>query len=139
MLNSKYLSARNIVRNTKDELTTILESISSRDRDSIENNKAFYHLEYIIDKLDSVDNEFKYLNSDVKEGTLQILDYGKYFIAYDDGTESYPLSCGHGLEMWDSDEEEWIIGRVEYNKGYYFVGRNKPYLFNGMRVRKRQI
>lgn len=145
MLDKNYVKAENIISKTRYELKKVLDDVSSN---GTENSKAFSEIEYLLEKLEDVETDLQYLNKPTKEGSLIKADGGKFYIAYDDGEESYPLSCGNSLEVYlkeDSSEdveEGWHIGRVEHTSkngqtGYYFYGANKPFLYQGMRARKR--
>lgn len=70
-----------------------------------------------------------------KEGFLtEDRERKKYYIIYDDNTESNFLSCGSPLDIYYNNE--WQEGRVEARGGkYYFYGDDNPFLYTGMRVR----
>lgn len=132
-----YLNAREIVDLAKIKLESIGEQV---DIEGLENNTAYFSLLNLVDKLEDFSYEINYLSSPFKEGILRATDHGKFYIFYDDETESYPLSCSSSLEVLVDDL--WQIGRVEYRseddyEGYYFYGEDKPFLHSGMRVRKR--
>lgn len=131
-----YTKAQDIINRTRIDLTRILEEMENNQ--TTEDREAYSTLDGIIEELQGAEDYLNYLNSPAKEGILEE-DHstGKYFIAYDDATESSNLSCGSQLELFH--ENEWIIGRVEAKDGdYYFYGADSPFLFRGMRVRNRE-
>lgn len=134
-MKNEYTKAQDIINKAKFQLQKILDEVQGNK--TVEDHEAYSILDNIIDRLTSAENELEYLNSPVKYGVLQEdHETGKYYIAYDDGTESHNLSCGSTLELLIDDD--WIIGRVEARDGqYYFYGADKPHLFRGMMVRKR--
>lgn len=131
----EYTKAQDIINKARLQLQKILDGI--QDNKTVEDHEAYSNLDNIIDKLTISENEFEYLNSPTKEGFLLLdNDTDKYFINYSDGLESSLLSCGSTLEIFN--DGEWIIGRVEARDGkYYFYGLDKPFLFVGLKVRKR--
>lgn len=51
--------------------------------------------------------------------------------------DGYYWTCGDYMEIWDSEDQVWIGGRVEYGRCYYFTdgdGIEIP-LYDGMLVR----
>lgn len=142
-MNKKYFEAREIIDRAKRDLKTILDQAPSKAEDD---SQAYSNLENIIDKLEDTKDFLNYLSAEVKEGILKldpIVD--KFYIEYDDGETSNILSCGNSLELFYDDE--WFYGRVEgrskqytttFQNEYYFYGADKPALYVGMRVRKRQ-
>lgn len=130
-----YTKAQDIINKTRIDLSRILKEMQNNQ--TTEDKEAFDTLDSIIDKMQTADDYLNYLNSPTKQGVLEE-DHGtgKYFIVYDDATESHNLSCGSTLELFLDDE--WIIGRVEARDGkYYFCGADRPFLFRGMKARKR--
>ncbi|KNZ41449.1 DUF5348 domain-containing protein [Acetobacterium bakii] len=141
-MNYEYMKARDIISKAHYELEDIFkhtepENMTS-DFQSLENREARDTLEKVIGCLDIARDHLEYLNSPIKEGVLEEDSRTqKFFIIYDDRTESYNFGCGSSLELFINGE--WIIGRVEANQEgeYYFYGAGRPLLFRGMRVRKR--
>ena len=74
-----------------------------------------------------------------KEGVLvEDKQRKKFYIVYDDMTESNFLSCGSPLDA--CIDYEWYEGRVEAADGrYYFYGDTKVFLYTGMRVSKSSL
>lgn len=145
MLDKEYSKAESIISNAKYQLEKIFDNGNYK---GVENYEAYKELEHLIEKLDDTERHLQYLGKPTKEGRLVEDRGGKFFIAYDDGEESYLLSCGTSLEVYlkedleEDVEEGWHIGRVEHRskngqEGYYFYGANKPFLYEGMRARKR--
>lgn len=133
-----YTKAQDIINRTRIDLTRILDDIGKNQ--TAEDREAYSTLDRIIEELEGAEDYLNYLNSPAKEGILMLnRNNDKYYIAYDNGTESYDLSCGYKLELFL--DGEWIIGRVEArgNGEYYFYGADKPSLSYGMKVRKRDI
>lgn len=77
----------------------------------------------------------EYIVRDVKyEGTLQLqIANGRYDL---DGCE---LSTGSSVEIWDEEEQDWIIGRIEhsYEHGGYYFYQKPSIMLHGARARKR--
>jgi hypothetical protein len=138
VIGEKILDAEYLIRKTMKEIKKIIDTSGAKTKDD---NLAIRQLEILVEKLEDVENELKYLKADAKEGVLFLNSVSKRFvIKYNDGTESYDLTCGSSLEVWDNEYEEWNIGRVEHSteKGYYFY-QTKSKLTEGMRVAKRLI
>lgn len=139
-MDANYNRAREIIRHTHARLTEI---INESNYQGLENAEACRTLESLMEELENAEQTLSYLRQPVREGVLELEPtQDRYFIAYDDGKESYTLTCGESLEALI--DGEWEIGRVEYGtregiKGYYFYGDSKPLLFRGMRVRKREL
>lgn len=110
---------------------------------------AYRVMETLSDQLDRAKCNLNYLATPTKEGRLREENNGKFCVVYNDGTESYPLSCSSSLEIPDPEEDPeenqgWLIGRVEgrmtdQGNQYYFYGGAKPALHEGMRARKREV
>ena len=100
--------------------------------------ESYYLLEDTAEKLTNARNYLQYLSAPTKEGVLREGDNGKFYIEYMDGTESHLLSWGNPLELFL--EDDWVIARIEAKDGkYYFHNGDKPFLYEGMRARKREI
>jgi hypothetical protein len=58
-----------------------------------------------------------------EKGRIEFDEESKRYQFITDSGQTYSLSCGAYLEVWDG--EEWLYGHVEYNRnwhrGYYFV------------------
>lgn len=142
-MNNEFIKANYLVSDLNYKLKAIFDDLDENyhtNINSLEDERAYDKLEYLIDAIDDFERDIKYLSSDDKEGFLKLHYSNKFYIVYDDNTESELLSCGHSLEILVDDE--WHIGRVEYsweinNKGYYYYGLDNPLLYEGMRVRKR--
>lgn len=145
MYDENYLRAEDTISQTRYRLQKLLENSSTK---GLENHEAYREIENLLEHLEDAERSLQYLSKPTKEGKLIESDGGKFYIAYDDGTESYLLSCGNNLEVYlqedleEDVEEGWHIGRVEHRskngqEGYYFYGANKPFLYQGMRARKR--
>lgn len=143
-MKKEYTKAEVIINRARLDLMSLLNDAGNNK--TIEDQEAYATLDSVIDKMASAEDEFKYLNSPTKEGILQEdQERGKYYIVYDEGTESCNLSCGSPLEVYLYDD--WIIGRVEARDGvgassgrdYYFYGGDRPLLFTGMKVRTREL
>lgn len=134
-LNEKYIEAIGILEESRKAIEEILES--SPGTDGTENREAYFLLEDMAERLSSARDYLDYLTAPAKEGVLRESESGKFYVEFTDGTESHLLSCGNSLELFVDDE--WIISRVEAKNGkYYFFAGDKPYLCEGMKVRKRQ-
>jgi len=131
----EYTKAQDIINKSRLQLEKILQT--AENNKFLEDKEAYYTLDDIIEHLKGAEDYLNYLNTPPKEGILMLNhESDKYYIAYDDGAESYDLSCGSTLELFLDDN--YIIGRVEARDGkYYFYGAGKPSLSYGMRVRKR--
>ena len=135
-MKAEYTKAQDIINKSRLQLETILKA--AENNKALEDKEAYYTLDNIIERLERAEDYLNYLNTPTKKGILMLNhDNNKYYIAYDDGTESYDLSCGYKLELFLDDE--WNIGRVEARGDgeYYFYGCGKPSLFTGMKARKR--
>lgn len=133
-----YTEAYRIIQSARVKLNQIMKTAPYK---TFEDAEACNELEDLIDRLEASERTLTYLSSTPKEGVLQVEPtQDRYFIAFDDGTESNTLHAGDGLEAYYNDE--WQIGRVEYRtaevgEGYYFYGPGRPSLYRGMRVRSR--
>lgn len=145
MFDENYLKAEDTINQARYRLKKLLENSSTK---GLENSTAYREIEYILEMMEDTEKSLEYLSKPTKEGKLIESDGGKFYIVYDDGTESYLLSCGNNIEVYlkedleEDVEEGWHIGRVEHTtrngqEGYYFYGANKPFLYHGMRARKR--
>jgi len=135
-LNKEYREAIDIIEEARREIDKILEK--QPEVKGVENLEAYYLLEDTAERLGSARNYLQYLSAPTKEGRLREDSNGKFFIEYMDGTESHLLSCGNPLELFL--EDDWVIARVEAKDGkYYFHAGDKPFLYEGMRARKREI
>ena len=129
-----YILAESIISKAAYELNKIYDSAGVK---SPEDTEAYRAIEKALYALRDTEQELRYLSSPTKEGQLQEQSNGKFAIEYTDGTESEDLSCGSSLEIYDQ-EEGWQFGRVEAKDGqYYFWGDSRPFLYTGMRARKR--
>jgi len=135
-MDKNYFRAREIINKARHELEKIY---NSADHKGIEDQEANSLLEILIEKLEAAESEINYLSSPVKEGRLiEDGSRGKFYIEYDDKTESPVLNCGSALELYYNDE--WHIGRVEATDGkYFFYGEDRPFLYTSMKARKRII
>ena len=135
MLDRAFVKAESEIWNAKRNLKKILDEVEGVR--GLENHEAYVLLDNLVERLEDAERELVYLQKPTKEGTLiEDGDTGKFFISYNDGSKSYLLSCGNGLELFYDDE--WHIGRVEAKDGkYYFYGEDRPFLHTGMRARKR--
>ena len=145
MFDENYLKAEDTINQARCRLQKLLDNSSTK---GLENREAYKEIETLLEHLEDAEKSLEYLSKPTKEGRLIEAEGGKYYIAYDDGTESYNLSCGNNVEVYlqedleEEVEEGWHIGRVEHKskngqEGYYFYGANKPFLYQGMRARKR--
>lgn len=142
-MDTTYKRALSEIESTKDRLKKLYDSAPT---DKFEDKEACRVLENIMGKLESAGMSLKYYNLNAKTGYLVKQENDKYHIEYDEGDESWQLSCGSPLEAYLDDFEEegekcWYVGRVEYDwkkQNYYFVGPGSPELYTGMRVRKRE-
>lgn len=137
-----YAVAGGVANKTKRALAHILDEAGPNKR--LEDKKAYDAVEGIIDQLGEVEGLLNYLNAPTKRGKLEEdHNANKYYIIYDDGKESYPLSCGHNLEA--KIDGNWIIGRVEMADGLYIILDDDLYegngwrLYRGMTVRTRGV
>lgn len=145
IFDENYLRANDIINQARYKLQKLFDNSSTK---GLENQEAYKEIETLLEHLEDAEKSLEYLSKPTKEGRLAKDLGGKFFIAYDDGTESYNLSCGSTVEVYlqedleEDVEEGWHIGRVEHKskngqEGYYFYGANKPFLYEGMRSRKR--
>lgn len=141
MLDGRFQRTLNSLETCKLKLEEQLKDLPKKES---EDRRAYSFIEGFTERLESLMDELDYLSKDVKEGVLaEDTDEKRYYIEYTDGSKSYNLHCGYSLEIWDG--EEWLYGSVEHRidwdskqQGYYFNGGAKPFLFDGMKVRKRQ-
>jgi len=135
MLNKAFARAESEIWTLKGNLKKIIDEVEGIR--GLENHEAYIVLDNLVEKLEDAERELTYLQKSTKEGTLiEDSSTGKFFIEYNDGSKGYSLSCGNSLELFYDDE--WHIGRVEARDSkYYFYGENTPFLYTGMRVRKR--
>ncbi len=133
-MDNNYIKAESIINNASYELKKIFEKA---DYKGTENREAYNTLEQLIERLEDAEKYIRYLATPTQEGVLkEHTGVGKFYIVYDNGEESHLLSCGNTLEIYI--EDEWHIGRVEATDGkYYFYGEGRPFLYTGMRARKR--
>lgn len=129
-------SLANKLSDTLDELPSCDESM-----EECEIREALYKAaEALSDAKDAIE----YFSKTAEEGTLKLTSSGKFVMAFKNGEESYPLSCGRRIEVYlDEDPSKhidsgWYVGRVEHNGQYYFYGSGKPNLYKGMKVRIRK-
>ena len=133
-MDKRYVTAESIINKAAYELNKIYDSATTNTQ---EDREAYRAIETLLEALRDTEREIQYLSSPTKEGQLQEQSNGKFAIEYMDGTESDDLSCGSSLEIYDQ-EEGWLFGRVEAKDGqYYFWGEGRPFLYTGMRARKR--
>ncbi|WP_326910624.1 DUF5348 domain-containing protein [Sedimentibacter sp. MB31-C6] len=116
--------------------------------DNVEEDRVNNALDSFVAKIEDFIEDLYYLNAPVKEGILSFdSTTEKFYISYNDGTDSFLFGCGTSIEIYDINNDEWIIGRIEgrnigtnsFVNEYYFYGVNNPTLYKGMRVRKRQM
>lgn len=137
-MDSSYSTAYKIIQSTRIKLNEIMKAAPYK---GFENAEANNELEDLIAHLEMAERTLSYLSVTPREGQLEYdPTQERYYIAYDDGTESGTLHAGDGLEAFVNDE--WHIGRVEHRTaevggGYYFYGPGRPSLQMGMRVRSR--
>jgi hypothetical protein len=141
-LDKKYIAALDIISKAKSELQEIVDR--GAPTDTFEDHEAYYELQNLLDKLTDSKADLEYLNTPAKEGVLaEDKRNGIFYIRYDDGTDSYHFKSECAIEAYI--DGEWFWGRVEHKtvddkKGYYFFGHpDEPFLYDGMRVRKRNI
>lgn len=136
-MKNEYLKAQGIIARAKADLNKLLDEVSGNQ--TMEDLEAYAILDNAIDKLGNAEFDLRYLNSPVKNGVLdEDGESGRYYIAYDDGSTGYNLTCGDSIELFSDDE--WILGRIEAkDQKYYFYGSGQPFLYRGMRVRKRML
>lgn len=142
-MDKKYEEAISSVLSAKYKIEKLQKEVEAG---TYEERGAAFILEGLAGRLEDIESRLNYLAAPTREGTL-IMDAKteKFYIEYDDGGNSYLLSCGAMLEIYIRDRYEdryaWYYGRVEGRDGaeYFFTGANEPALMEGMRVRKRVL
>ena len=76
----------------------------------------------------------------MKEGYLQKREDGRFQLQDADGNYITYFTSGNYIEIFDEDEEKWLIGAIEYNHGwdnYAFYNDYYGYLriYNGDKAR----
>jgi Domain of unknown function (DUF5348) len=130
-----YIKALDHIERLKNELEKI---ISKSDVKGMENSETYNSIQSLTLELEKAAADIKYFNTPAKEGNLQQQSDGKYEIC------GITLICGSVLEVWDEEESQWKVGRVEHafrdDKGYYFYNSDMghPALYSGMKARIRE-
>jgi hypothetical protein len=98
-----------------------------------EDQKIHILLDDLLDKLDYTTNLIMYFNQTAITGVLKELPNGRFEI------ENYEIMCNSPLEVYSTEYDDWFLGRIEYNKQYYFCcdDLDNPLLYNGMKVKIR--
>lgn len=130
------------IKSLAKKLNQVLEDNPSGDDElTIEEKNIRYNLYKAAEALDAAHSSIKYFSKAVKEGRLIEKSNGRFLIKFQDGTESYDLTCGSDLEVYidktDHHEAGWFSGRVEYSSDYYFYGIDKLSLKSDMKARER--
>lgn len=137
-MNINYLKTLDIMEDTKTKLKKLLDTTEISD---FEDEEASYILQKIIEKLEDTEIILEYLNATPKDGILKKNTLtGKFYIEYNNTTNSHPLNYGNILELFY--ENEWHIGKIACTTKhgenlYYFHGDQKLFLCPGMVVRRR--
>lgn len=110
-----------------------------------ENKRAYRQIENLKDEMESALYELEYISRPAIEGKLREMDNEKFEFIDKNGKYVTYFSCGSRIEVYDPDEDEWHIGRVEHKRengtsGYYFYCSylGHPFLYTGMRARIRR-
>lgn len=131
-MNINYLKALDKIRAVHSELDRILTAAPC---ETLEDSKACRAIECLVEELQGTEWTLEHYNKPVLEGKLHEERNGRFSIADNE------LTCGHSLEVWNEEYQEWETGRVEHTsgKGYYFYNSDMhhPALYEGMRVRIR--
>ena len=146
-LSDLNLSIQKILYHTKFEDYDDLSGLDI-DYTSAEELYLVDELRTILDKLDDVSHNLKYLERPIKsEGVLHKNRNGRYEF---NGIE---LSSGYGLEYLNADDRHmryddndnyivtpyWAYGRIEHDgNDYYIVGASKGLELEGLKVRIRR-
>lgn len=146
-MNNSYRKALSKLEIAKSDIESLWNEGQKSNNKSFEDKQANRILENIIEEIDTSAYKLKRFTMPVIEGTLREADNGKFELYDDNGKYVTYFSCGSPIEcyLYDDYEESnvWYPGRVEHKsengvKGYYFVGPDNPYLYNGMKARIRQ-
>lgn len=143
-MDTRYLRVLDKIRYVKEAAD---DAVNHGPYKTFEDKKAIKALEHLIEHLEDAESILERFSKPAKEGVLVEQSDEKFHVEYNDGGESYPLSCGSSLEVyfnredWDNDIDDvgWYSGRVEFKDGhYYFYGPGgNQMLYTGMKVRMR--
>lgn len=148
--NNLYTKHKAQISLLADKLSDALDKLPYySENETMEEKMIRESIENVVEKLRDLEHTMEYFSKPTKIGYLRENSTGKFEIDFDNGENSYPLSCGNRLEVYYEDSycdegnpKDWYAGRVEYQlrngqSGYYFYGPGKPFLYNGMKVRVR--
>lgn len=142
-----YLKALDKLSFSKAEIERLWEEAQKQGK-SFEDKQAYNILENIIGEMEAAVDRLKRYSLPTIEGKLREMDNGKFELLDDSGKYITYFSCGSMIECYCYDEYEeenrWFSGRVEYKsendqRGYYFSGADRPFLYTGMRARIRRL
>lgn len=143
MVKERFTRFQSKLSSLISEAQQIVDEDMPRD---FENKRAYTAIEKLKDDMELALYELKYISKPVIEGKLSEMEYGKFELINRSGESVAIFSCGSRIEVYDPEEAEWHIGRVEHGKqlendteGYYFCchAAGNPYLYTGMRARIR--
>ena len=92
----------------------------------------------ILEKLDYIHGDIKYLTSSIKdEGYLSKNTNGRYEL------NGYEYTCGNGIEVllydeW-SERFDWSITRIEHDGNDYYAVGHSDICLDGVKARRRDI
>jgi len=140
-MDERYLRFKNKLSAIVSEAKDIVDKESPKD---YENKQAYRIANQIYDEVDVLLDKLEYLSKPAIEGKLREMDNEKFELVSAGKYISY-FSCGSRIEVYDPEEKEWHLGRVEHRSGqdgsgYYFFCRSmgNPFLFTGMQARIRR-
>jgi hypothetical protein len=140
-MEEKYLRFKNKLSAFVSEAKSIVENDSPK---NFEDRQAYRIINQIYDDADLLLDKLEYLSKPAIEGKLREMDNEKFELISNSKSIAY-FSCGSRIEIFDPEENEWHLGRVEHRRddngnGYYFFcsSMGHPFLYTGMRARIRR-
>lgn len=141
-MDERYLRFQSKLAAVVAEARGIVETGSSK---GFENRLAYRTINKLYEEADLLLDKLEYLSKSAIEGKLYEMDNEKFELITSEGKSITHFSCGSRIEVFDPEENEWHLGRVEHkregtNQGYYFCcsSMGNPFLYTGMKARIRR-
>lgn len=140
-MDERYLRFKGNLSTIISQAKSIVENESPK---SFEDKQAYRIINQIYDDVDLLLDKLEYLSKPFIEGKLREMDNEKFELISNGKSVAY-FSCGSRIEIYDPEENEWNLGRIEHRRddngnGYYFFcsSMGHPFLHTGMRARIRR-
>lgn len=125
-----YLKSLDKLNSARIEIENL---ISSTNKNSFEDMQISRLLQNLLDLMKSTILDIEYFNQQCVAGILTELPNGRFEL------NDHELTCGSPLEIYSTEFNEWIVGRIEYRNKYYFCNNDLDHLilYSGMQARIR--